>query len=60
MAEKSLSDINSRIGDGSVNVVSADQMSEIVDEIGPKAAFLEVDVVTTGTFGAMSSSGVFF
>jgi uncharacterized protein (DUF39 family)/CBS domain-containing protein len=57
--EKSLSEINQRIRDGSVRVVTADQMPDIVDELGPARAVREVDVVTTGTFGAMCSSGVF-
>jgi len=34
-------------------------MPDIVDELGPAEAVREVDVVTTGTFGAMCSSGVF-
>jgi uncharacterized protein (DUF39 family)/predicted transcriptional regulator len=34
-------------------------MPELVDELGPAGAVREVDVVTTGTFGAMCSSGVF-
>jgi len=34
-------------------------MPDIVDELGPAGAVREVDVVTTGTFGAMCSSGVF-
>ena len=59
MQEKSLSEINQRIRDGSVRVVTADQMPDIVDELGPAGAVREVDVVTTGTFGAMCSSGVF-
>jgi len=57
--EKSLSEINERIRDGSVRVVSAEEMPDIVDELGPAGAVREVDVVTTGTFGAMCSSGVF-
>ncbi|MDY6966461.1 MAG: homocysteine biosynthesis protein [Halobacteriota archaeon] len=58
MAEKSIHEINERIRGGSARVVTADRMSEIVDELGPEGAVKEVDVVTTGTFGAMSSSGV--
>jgi uncharacterized protein (DUF39 family)/CBS domain-containing protein len=34
-------------------------MKQIVDELGVEKAAKEVDVVTTGTFGAMCSSGVF-
>ena len=59
MVEKTLMEINERIKDGSVRVVTADKMTEIVKELGPGEAAREVDVVTTGTFGAMCSSGVF-
>jgi len=60
MSEKSIEEINERIKDGSVRVVTADKMSEIVGELGSEKAVTEVDVVTTGTFGPMCSSGVFF
>ena len=59
MQEKSLSEINERIRDGSARVVTAEEMPDIVDELGLAGAVREVDVVTTGTFGAMCSSGVF-
>jgi len=59
MVEKTVSEINERIKDGCVRVITADKMSEIVKELGPEEAAREVDVVTTGTFGAMCSSGVF-
>ena len=55
---KSLEEINERIRDGSVYVVTADEMTAIVGELGSEDAAREVDVVTTGTFGAMCSSGV--
>ncbi|MGZ4881687.1 MAG: homocysteine biosynthesis protein [Halobacteriota archaeon] len=54
---KSLEEINERIRDGSVHVVTADEMTHLVDELGAERAAKEVDVVTTGTFGAMCSSG---
>ena len=57
--EKSIDEINERIREGSVCVVTADEMSELVEEKGAEEAAREVDVVTTGTFGAMCSSGVF-
>ena len=57
---KSLDLINARIRDGSARVVTADEMPGIVDELGEEGALAEVDVVTTGTFGAMCSSGAFF
>ena len=59
MTEKSIEEINARIEDGSVRVVTADRMGDIVDEVGTEKAVDEVDVVTTGTFGPMCSSGVF-
>lgn len=59
MQEKSLTEINERIRNGSARVVTAEEMPDIVDEIGTAGAVREVDVVTTGTFGAMCSSGVF-
>ena len=58
--EKSLDLINARIRDGTARVVTADEMPGIVDELGEEGALEEVDVVTTGTFGAMCSSGAFF
>ncbi len=59
MTEKSIEEINARIEDGSVRVVTADKMGDIVNELGAEKAAKEVDVVTTGTFGPMCSSGVF-
>ncbi|MDF2956170.1 MAG: Sulfur incorporation enzyme [Candidatus Alkanophagales archaeon MCA70_species_2] len=59
MREKTVEEINERIRDGSVSVVTADEMTELVRELGAERAAREVDVVTTGTFGAMCSSGVF-
>ena len=53
--EKSIDEINERIREGSVCVVTADEMSELVEEKGAEEAAREVDVVTTGTFGAMCS-----
>ena len=57
--EKSIALINERIRDGNAHVVTADQMPAIVAELGEEGALAEVDVVTTGTFGAMCSSGAF-
>ncbi|MBN2110403.1 MAG: homocysteine biosynthesis protein [Methanosarcinaceae archaeon] len=60
MVKKTIHEINAKIRDGSVNVVTAEEMVDIVAELGPEDASREVDVVTTGTFGAMCSSGVWF
>jgi uncharacterized protein (DUF39 family)/predicted transcriptional regulator len=56
---KSIGQINERIRDGNARVVTAEEMPDIVGELGEKEALKEVDVVTTGTFGAMCSSGAF-
>ncbi|MBN2000634.1 homocysteine biosynthesis protein, partial [candidate division KSB1 bacterium] len=40
-------------------VVTADEMCKIVEQEGVKKTAQKVDVVTTGTFGPMCSSGVF-
>jgi uncharacterized protein (DUF39 family) len=55
---KTLEEINQKIRRGKVVVVTAEEMVEIVAEKGAKRAAQEVDVVTTGTFGAMCSSGM--
>lgn len=57
---KTVDEINQRIKDGDAVVVTAAEMTRIVKENGSKKAAEEVDVVTTGTFGAMCSSGAFF
>ncbi len=51
--------INEKIAKGEAVVVTAEEMTEIVAAEGAKKAAQEVDVVTTGTFGPMCSSGVF-
>ncbi|BDH79145.1 hypothetical protein MTTB_05240 [Methanothermobacter tenebrarum] len=56
---KTINEINQKIKDGDAVVVTASEMTEIVAEKGPREASREVDVVTTGTFGAMCSSGAF-
>ncbi|MDQ1251330.1 MAG: L-aspartate semialdehyde sulfurtransferase [Euryarchaeota archaeon] len=58
MVKKSIHEINRKIEDGSVNVVTAEEMVRIVEDLGVEGAAREVDVVTTGTFGAMCSSGL--
>jgi uncharacterized protein (DUF39 family)/predicted transcriptional regulator len=57
--EKSIGLINERILEGNARVVTAEEMPGIVEELGEEGALREVDVVTTGTFGAMCSSGAF-
>jgi uncharacterized protein (DUF39 family) len=56
---KTYDQINAKIKAGSVVVVTADEMVDIVRERGPEEAARTVDVVTTGTFAPMCSSGAF-
>lgn len=56
---KTIEEINERIKQGKAVVVTADEMVDIVREKGTKAAAGRIDVVTTGTFGPMCSSGMF-
>ncbi|MFW6307003.1 MAG: homocysteine biosynthesis protein, partial [Bacillota bacterium] len=57
--EKSFEEINEKIEKGEALVLTAEEMSDFVDEHGEDKALEEVDVVTTATFGAMCSSGAF-
>lgn len=54
---KSYEEINDKIKKGKAVVVTAEEIIEIVRDQGVKAAAEKVDVVTTGTFGPMCSSG---
>jgi uncharacterized protein (DUF39 family) len=56
---KTYEEINERIARGEAVVLTADEMTELVKSEGPKKAARKVDVVTTGTFGPMCSSGAF-
>jgi uncharacterized protein (DUF39 family) len=55
---KSWDEINARIASGEAVVFTAEEFAQVVAEKGVKAAAKKVDVVTTGTFGPMCSSGV--
>ena len=55
--KKTIDEINARIARGDAVVVTAEEMVEFVKSKGAARAVKEVDVVTTGTFGAMCSSG---
>ncbi|MCX7774141.1 MAG: homocysteine biosynthesis protein [Clostridia bacterium] len=57
--QKTIAEINERIKSGKAVVVTAEEIIPLVEEKGVKKAFQEVDVVTTGTFGPMCSSGMF-
>ena len=56
---KTYAEINEKIRKGKAVVVTAEEIIDIVDQKGAKKAAEEVDVVTTGTFGPMCSSGAF-
>jgi L-aspartate semialdehyde sulfurtransferase len=56
---KTYDEINARIKSGEAVVVTAEEMIDIVRDKGPEDAARHVDVVTTGTFSPMCSSGVF-
>ncbi|MDW7739190.1 MAG: homocysteine biosynthesis protein [Bacillota bacterium] len=57
--KKSIEEINEKIKKGKAVVFTAEEVINLVDEKGAAAATEYVDVVTTGTFGPMCSSGVF-
>jgi len=57
---KTIQEINEKIRTGKAVVVTAEEIIDIVAEKGIKKATREVDVVTTGTFGPMCSSGAYF
>ena len=54
---KTIDEINARIRAGEAVVVTAEEMVGIVRENGAEEAARQVDVVTTGTFSPMCSSG---
>ena len=57
--ERTYKEINARIKAGKAVVLTAEEVIERVREKGVARTAQEVDVVTTGTFGAMCSSGAF-
>jgi uncharacterized protein (DUF39 family) len=57
---KTIAEINEKIKAGQALVFTAEEIIEVVREKGVKQAAREVDVVTTGTFGIMCSSGAYF
>ena len=56
---KTIKEINEKIKRGDVVVVTAEEVIGLVERKGVKEAAAEVDVVTTGTFGPMCSSGAY-
>jgi len=57
---KTIAEINDKIKSGKAVVVTAEEIIGIVKGKGIKQATQDVDVVTTGTFGIMCSSGAYF
>ena len=56
---KTIAEINEKIRKGRAVVVTAEEVIDIAREKGVRKAAEEIDVVTTGTFGPMCSSGAF-
>ena len=54
---KTYDEINARIKAGEAVVVTAEEMVDVVRRHGPEEAARKIDVVTTGTFSPMCSSG---
>jgi len=59
LMSKTYEQINERIRSGKAVVYTAEEVMDLVRKKGAEKAAEEVDVVTTGTFGAMCSSGAF-
>lgn len=57
---KTIAEINEKIRQGQAVVATAAEIIDITRQKGVKKAAQEVDVVTTGTFGIMCSSGAYF
>lgn len=57
---KTIAEVNEKIKKGQAVVATAEEIIDIVREKGLAKAAREVDVVTTGTFGPMCSSGAYF
>ena len=56
---KTIAEINEKIKKGKAVVVTAAEIIDLAREKGVSKAAEEIDVVTTGTFGPMCSSGAF-
>ena len=57
--KRTYEEINQKIERGDAVVLTAEEVIGVVERDGMEKATKEVDVVTTGTFGAMCSSGAF-
>jgi uncharacterized protein (DUF39 family) len=56
---KSFAEINEKISKGEAVVMTAEEFKRLAQTTSPKELVKKVDVVTTGTFGPMCSSGAF-
>lgn len=52
-------EVNQKIKNGDIKVITAEEMVKLVENEGIEVAARDIDIVTTGTFGAMCSSGAF-
>ena len=59
MVKKTYEEINAKIRAGKAVVVTAEEVISMAREKGIEETAAKVDVVTTGTFGPMCSSGAF-
>jgi uncharacterized protein (DUF39 family) len=57
---KTIAEINEKIAKGQAVVVTAEEVIDVAKKKGIARAAQEIDVVTTGTFGPMCSSGAYF
>jgi uncharacterized protein (DUF39 family) len=57
--KKTWEEINAKIASGTAVVITAEEAAAMSAEATPAEMAKKVDVVTTGTFGAMCSSGIF-
>ena len=57
---KTIEEINEKIKKGKAVVLTAEEIIDYASEKGVRKTAQEVDVVTTGTFGPMCSSGAYF
>ena len=58
--QKTIKEINEKIKKGRAVILNAEEMVGLVKKSGKEKAAREVDVVTTGTFSPMCSSGLLF
>lgn len=57
---KSFEEIRKKVADGDAVVMTAGEFKQFVKGNGVRKSAKDVDIVTTGTFGAMCSSGAYF